>query len=132
MQGILHAVTNMNMKSLIWTPSLAAFVRRFPATIDNAVERALATARINSISNKIRNRRKFVQRRAEFERDLAAFTSMEEYLKTKIHGCLIFVHFHHDGETLPVDVGELKRSRIRPVQVFEYGKDPIQNPLINP
>ncbi|MEX2308134.1 MAG: hypothetical protein WD738_11105, partial [Pirellulales bacterium] len=62
----------------------------------------------------------------EFRRDLDAFVSIEEYLKTKVHGCQVFVHFHHDGKTLPVDIDDLKRSRVRPIQVFEYGKDPVR------
>jgi hypothetical protein len=28
---------------------------------------------------------------------------------------------------LPVDIDDLRRSRIRPIQVFEEGKDPIKN-----
>ena len=80
---------------------------------------------ISSIERKIGRHRKYIGREDQFRRDLAAFHSLEEYLKTKVHGCQIFVHFHHNGETLEADLDELKRSRVRPIQVFEVGKDPI-------
>ena len=93
----------------------------------NNVERMVIASRISNRRRQIARKLKFVDREEEFRRDLAAFDSLEEYLKTKIHGCQVYVHFQHDGNTLPVDLDELKRSRVRPIQVFEYGKDPITN-----
>lgn len=93
---------------------------------DNAVQRSLIHARLTGINHMIDRKSKYADRKDEFERDLAAFTSIEEYLKTKVIGCQVFVHFHHNNETLPVDVEELKRSRLRPIQVFELAKDPIR------
>jgi hypothetical protein len=92
---------------------------------NNDVQRTLIKSRLSGIDRQIRTRRRYVSQEEGFRRDLAAFASLNEYLKTKIHGSQVYVHFHHDGETLPVDVEDLKRSRVRPIQVFEYGKDPI-------
>jgi hypothetical protein len=94
----------------------------------NAVERTRIAARMSGIQRLIRRRELYVSREQSFRADLAAFVTIEEYLKTKVNGCQIFVHFHHDGNTLAVDVDDLKRSRIRPIQVFEYAKDPIRHP----
>jgi hypothetical protein len=85
-------------------------------------------ARLTGIARQIDRLSRFQSREEEFRRDLAAFASLEEYLKTKVNGTHVFVHFHYDGETLPVDIDELKRARIRPVRVFEETKDPIKNP----
>lgn len=95
--------------------------------IDNNVQQMRVSARKTGISRQINRLTKFTSREDEFRRDLAAFTSLDEYLKTKVIGCQVFVHFHYDGETLPVDLDELKRSRVRPIQVFEVTKDPIKN-----
>jgi hypothetical protein len=94
---------------------------------DNPVQRTRMNAAVVGIDKKIDRLDKFAGREDEFRRDLAAFTSIEEYLKTKVNGCQVHVHFHHDGKTLAVDIDQLKRSRIRPIQVFEEGKDPIKN-----
>ena len=91
----------------------------------NHVERSTNQARAESLKRKADRMQKFVSREQEFERDLAAFQSLNEYLKTKVHGCQVFVHFHYEGETLPADLDDLKRSHVRPIQVFEEGKDPI-------
>lgn len=91
----------------------------------NDVERTIIHAKIASLERAIARKQNFVSREAEFQRDLAAFQSLDEYLKTKIHGCQVCVHFHYKGETLPVDLDELKRSHVRPIQVFELAKDPI-------
>jgi hypothetical protein len=77
------------------------------------------------IDKSIRRKQKYVSQEDSFRRDLAAFHSLEEYLKTKVNGTQIFVHFHYKGETLEADLDELKRSRIRPIQVFEVGANPI-------
>jgi hypothetical protein len=93
----------------------------------NQVERTRALARISGIGGQITKLDRFASREDEFRRDLEAFVSLDEYLKTKVNGSQVFVHFHHNGKTLPVDIDDLKRSRIRPIQVFEEGKDPIKN-----
>lgn len=93
----------------------------------NSVERTAYLAKAASVERTIARKQKFVTREDEFRRDLDAFASLDEYLKTKIHGCQVYIHFHHDGETLPVDVDDLKRSRVRPIQVFEASNDPILN-----
>jgi hypothetical protein len=82
---------------------------------------------IAALEKKMRRLEKFASREDEFRRDLAAFRSIDEYLKTKIHGTQIFVHFSYNGETLPADLDELKRSHVRPIQVFAEGNDPILN-----
>ena len=94
---------------------------------ENNVQQMRMNARLSGIARTIDRLTKFVSREDEFRRDLQAFASLEEYLKTKVNGTQVYVHFHHDGQTLPVDVEDLKRSRVRPVQVFEEGKDPIKN-----
>lgn len=94
---------------------------------DHQVQQIHLQAKLSSIARKIDRLTKFVSREEEFRRDLAAFTSIQEYLKTKVHGTQVYVHFHHNGTTLPVDTADLKRSRVRPIQVFEEGKDPIKN-----
>ncbi|MFL6543959.1 MAG: hypothetical protein ACJ8LM_02100, partial [Candidatus Udaeobacter sp.] len=96
------------------------------AVAANAVEKMHIISGLRGISLKMDRAAKYADRRGEFERDLAAFTSLEEYLKTKVTGCQVFVHFHHNADTLAVDVEELKRSRLRPIQVFEYAKDPVR------
>jgi len=93
---------------------------------DNQVQVMRINARLTGIQRQIDRLAKFHSQEDEFRRDLAAFTGLEEYLKTKVNGCQVYVHFHHSGKALPVDIAELKRSRIRPVQVFEEGKDPIK------
>ena len=95
------------------------------SSAENDVERTVNQAKAASLQRKIDRMSRFVAREDEFRRDLAAFRSLDEYLKTKIHGCQVYVHFHHNGETLPVDIDELKRSRVRPIQVFEYGKERV-------
>jgi hypothetical protein len=94
---------------------------------DNAVVAMRINARLTGINRSIDRLTRFASREEEFRRDLTAFTSISEYLKTKVTGCQVFVHFHHDGKTLPVDIDELKRSRVRPIQVFEPDNDPIRN-----
>lgn len=94
---------------------------------DNQVQVMRVNARLSGIQRQIDRLSDFQSQEGDFRRDLEAFASLEEYLKTKVHGCQVHVHFHHQGATLPVDVAELKRSKIRPVQVFEVGKDPIKN-----
>ena len=96
------------------------------ASSDNAVQANLKLARWTGISPMIDRKSKFADRKEEFERDLAAFNSMNEYLKTKITGTQVYVHFQYKDETLPVNIDELKRNRIRPIQVFEDAKDPIK------
>lgn len=91
----------------------------------NEVQQSRAQARMSGINRQIDRLSRFASREGEFQRDLAAFVSLDEYLKTKVNGCQVFVHFHHDGKTLPVDIDELKRNRVRPIQVFEVSKDPI-------
>lgn len=100
---------------------------RLASSGDNNVQRTVNAAKIASLQRSIERKQKFVSREEEFRRDLAAFESLDEYLKTKVHGCQVFVHFHHDGQTLPVDIDELKRDKIRPIQVFEVAVDPIKN-----
>jgi hypothetical protein len=92
----------------------------------DAPQRSLIQARLTGINRMIDRKSKYADRKQEFERDLAAFNSLAEYLKTKVIGCQVFVHFHHNNETLPVDIEELKRSHLRPIQVFELAKDPIR------
>lgn len=99
--------------------------RSLIGSASNSVERMRANARITGINRQIRNRQDYVLREAEFRRDLSAFATLNEYLKTKIHGCQVYVHFHHNGTTLPVDIDELKRARVRPIQVFDPSNDPI-------
>jgi hypothetical protein len=91
----------------------------------NSVERMVISRQIAGLERKIAVKQRFISKEDEFRRDLAAFRSINEYLKTKIHGCQVYVHFQYDGETLPVDLDELKRARVRPIQVFEIAKDPI-------
>jgi hypothetical protein len=93
----------------------------------NQVQVTRANARLSGIQRQIIKLNKYKSEEGSFRRDLAAFASLEEYLKTKVNGSQVFVHFHHDGKTLPVDIDELKRARIRPIQVFEEGKDPIKD-----
>ena len=93
----------------------------------NYVERGSNDMKISSLQKKIERKHRFIAREDEFRRDLAAFINLEEYLKTKVNGCHVYVHFHHDGKTLPVDIDELKRARIRPIQVFDIANDPILN-----
>jgi hypothetical protein len=94
---------------------------------DNAVQLSLIHARLTGINRMIDRKIKYADRRGEFERDLAAFNSVTEYLKTKLIGTQVYVHFRYKENTLPVDIEDLKRSRIRPIQVFEASKDPIKN-----
>jgi hypothetical protein len=94
---------------------------------DNNVERTVNAAKIASLRRTIERKQKFASREDEFKRDLAAFLSLDEYLKTKVNGCQVFIHFHHDGKTLPADIAELKRQHIRPIQVFDVASDPILN-----
>jgi hypothetical protein len=93
----------------------------------NQVQVMRANARLSGIARQIDRLHKYKSQEGDFRRDLAAFASLEEYLKTKVNGTQVYVHFHHDGQTLPVNVEELKRARIRPIQVFEETKDPIKN-----
>jgi hypothetical protein len=93
----------------------------------DAQARVRNMARISAIEKKAARLQKYASREDEFRRDLAAFRSIEEYLKTKVNGTQIFVHFHHNGETLAADLDELKRSRVRPIQVFAESNDPILN-----
>jgi hypothetical protein len=93
----------------------------------NAAQQALLQTKLAGLARQIDRKAAYAARRDEFERDLAAFASLQEYLKTKLVGCQVYVHFHHNGNTLAVDVDELKRSRWRPVQVFQPDKDPIKN-----
>lgn len=95
---------------------------------ENNVQQMRIQARMTGIATQIRRLDNFANREDEFRRDMAAFKSIEEYLKTKVTGCQVYVHFHHDGKTLPVDIDDLKRSHVRPLQVFEETKDPIKNP----
>jgi hypothetical protein len=97
------------------------------ATGGNHVQRRLNDIKIAGLKRSIDRKQRFVAREEEFRRDLAAFASLEEYLKTKVNGCHVYVHFHHNGETLPVDIDELQRARIRPIQVFDVSSDPILN-----
>jgi hypothetical protein len=97
------------------------------AAAGNGVEQTRISARMAGISRQIGRLERYVSREASFRRDLAAFIRIEEYLKTKLNGTQVYVHFHHDGDTLPVDIDELKRTRIRPIQVFEHSIDPIKN-----
>jgi hypothetical protein len=108
--------------------SMIAQQQRLASSGTNMVERTVNAVKIDSLSRTINRYQRFTSRHDEFKSDLAAFAGLNEYLKTKIHGCQVYVHFHHAGKTLPVDLAELKRSRIRPIQVFEYAKDPIQHP----
>jgi hypothetical protein len=94
---------------------------------ENGVQQMRMNARFSGISRQIGRLERFVSKEDAFRRDLASFVRIEEYLKTKVNGSQVFVHFHHNGKTLPVDIDELRRSRIRPIQVFEHGKDPIKN-----
>jgi hypothetical protein len=94
---------------------------------DNAVQATLIKSRLGGISRLIDRRTKYVDRREEFERDLAAFVSIEEYLKAKLIGTQVSVRFDYKDQILPVDVDELKRNRLRPIQVFEDAKDPIKH-----
>jgi hypothetical protein len=96
--------------------------------VDNHVQEMRIKARMTGISTQIRRLDDFASREDEFRRDLAAFKSVNEYLKTKVNGCQVFVHFHYNGKTLPVDIDDLKRSHVRPLQVFEETKDPIKHP----
>jgi len=84
-------------------------------------------ARISALEKKAARLQKFASREDEFRRDLAAFRSIEEYLKTKIHGCQVYVHFHYNGDILAADLDELKRIRVKPIQVFAESNDPILN-----
>jgi hypothetical protein len=106
--------------------NLQAQCQHLATSWSNDTQRTVNFARISSIERQIARKQKFISQEIQFKRDLAAFASLDEYLKTKIHGTQVYVHFHHEGQTLPVDIDDLKRSRIRPLQVFEYGKDPIQ------
>ena len=94
---------------------------------DNGVQQGLIQMKLDGIARSIDRKRRYASRRQIFERDLAAFATVTEYLKTKINGCQVYVLFRHNDETLPVNIDELKRSRIRPIQVFEYAKDPIRH-----
>lgn len=94
--------------------------------IENNVQQMRINTRLGGIQRQIERLDKFRSQEESFRRDLEAFASLEEYLKTKVNGCQVYVHFHHDGQSLPVDIDELKRSRIRPIQVFEEGKDPVK------
>jgi hypothetical protein len=105
---------------------LEAEARHWQTAGGNNVQRTLVQARLAGINRKIQTKQRFASRKEEYARDLAAFASITEYLKTKVNGCQIYVHFHYNGDTLPVDIDELKRSRVRPIQVFEYHKDPIR------
>jgi hypothetical protein len=100
------------------------------AAAENAVQQTRVNARMAGISRQIGRLERYVSREDSFRRDLAAFIRIEEYLKTKLNGTQVYVHFQHNGDTLPVDIDELKRSRIRPIQVFEPSKDPIKNAAI--
>jgi hypothetical protein len=51
---------------------------------DNAVQRTLIQARLTGINHMIDRKSKYADRKDEFDRDLVAFTSLEEYLKTKV------------------------------------------------
>lgn len=93
---------------------------------DHQVQQIHVQAKLSSIARQIDRLTKFASREEEFRRDLAAFASIQEYLKTKVHGTQVYVHFHHNGTTLAVDIDDLKRSRVRPIQVFEETKDPIK------
>jgi hypothetical protein len=97
------------------------------APVDNHVQRGANDMKIASLQRQIERKQKFASREDEFRRDLAAFLSLDEYLKTKVNGCQVYVHFHYNGKTLPVDIDELKRDRIRPIQVFDVASDPILN-----
>lgn len=94
---------------------------------ENATEYNIVQARLSGISRKIDQKSRFVGRKENYQRDLAAFLSLEEYLKTKINGSQVYIHFHYNKDTLPVDIEDLKRSRVRPIQVFELAKDPVRN-----
>jgi hypothetical protein len=94
---------------------------------EHQVQQIQIQAHLSGIARSINRLSKIVSREAEFKRDLTAFASLHEYLKTKVNGCQVYVHFHHNGGTLPVDIDDLKRSRVRPIQVFEVAKDPIKN-----
>lgn len=104
---------------------LQAQCSHLASSAGNHVERTVNYAKIASLERSIDRKQKFVAREDQFKRDLAAFASLDEYLKTKIHGCHVYVHFHHNGKTLAVDLDELKRSRVRPIQVFEPSRDPV-------
>jgi hypothetical protein len=93
----------------------------------NNVDQTLNAAKLASLNRTIERKQRFTSREDEFRRDLAAFLSLNEYLKTKVNGCQVYVHFHYDGKTLPADIAELKRHHIRPIQVFDVASDPILN-----
>jgi hypothetical protein len=94
---------------------------------DNPAQQGLIGMKLDGIARQIDQKRRKAARKEIFERDLQAFASVQEYLKTKINGCQVYVRFRYDDKTLPVDIEELKRLRVRPIQVFENAKDPIKN-----
>jgi len=85
----------------------------------NNVHVAVASSQLHRSLGRLNKAERYASRIPEIERDLDAFNAIDEYLKVKIHGSAVYVRFHTRGETIPVDVGKLRKRKIIPIRVSQ-------------